>query len=135
MDVESRDQNSKEKHFKHSEVEMERERHKHKEEYATELAAAPGLMRQKELNSPEDDRPHEHIKSADQVEEESPSRTIGWVSMTLAIISLFFFPVWLGVSAIVLGIIAYVRGTRALGAWSVVIGGISALSYIVLIPG
>lgn len=108
-------------------------REEHGEEFAAELAAAPPVLnRTRELHNPEEDRPYE--RSAARVEEEAPSRSLGWVALVSAIISLFVLPVFLGITAIALGVIAYMRGTRGLGAWSVVIGGISVLAYVVLIP-
>lgn len=130
MDEETRAHRSKEQLLRESGASENRDRHD--EEFAADFAAGPGMISRKELHQPEDDRPHEYGVSRN--EEERPSRTFGWTALTLAIISLFVLPVFLGVSAIVLGIIAYMRGTRALGAWSVIIGGISILSYVVLIP-
>jgi hypothetical protein len=130
MDEETRSRRSKEQLLRESGASGERERHE--EEFAADFAPAPGMLSRRELHLPEEDRPHE--SGVSRTEEESPSRTFGWTALTLAIISLFVMPVFLGISAIVLGIIAYMRGTRGLGAWSIVIGGISILSYVVLIP-
>ncbi|MDF2670772.1 MAG: hypothetical protein K0R67_3078 [Paenibacillus sp.] len=134
MDVRSEEHHSQQKANHSESSEKKLHENDHKEEYAAELAAVPGLMKRKELDFPENDRPDERSAAYEQSEEQAPSRTLGWLAMTLALLSLFLLPVWLGGGAIVLGIIAYTRGTKGLGAWSVIIGGISALSYIVLIP-
>lgn len=61
-------------------------------------------------------------------------RMIGWFALALSILSLFAYPVLLGTTGVIMGIIAYAQGRRALGVWSVLIGGLSLLSYFVLVP-
>lgn len=109
-----------------------------KEEYASEVAPTvvpPVVLGRRALNNPEEDRPDEPVtRSQEGTEVRSGGRAVGWVAFILAIISLFVYPVLMGAGAIVLGIIAYVQGSRALGGWSVVIGGIALISYLVLVP-
>lgn len=62
------------------------------------------------------------------------SGTAGWFSLMLAIFSLFIWPAILGPSAVLFGFISYVQGSRALGIWSIVLGAISFLAYMVLVP-
>lgn len=101
------------------------------EEFATETA-----IMEKEpfrpLNQPEEDRPNET-----RVEPETAvtqNAAMGWLALTLAIASLFFWPAILGPSAAIIGFFALTRGNRALGIWSIVIGLISFMAYIVLVP-
>lgn len=105
------------------------------EEYASEVATAPRGMIQ-----PEEDRPDE----SRQVKASQPMQTakagagagagLGWTAMILALVSLFILPSILGPAAVVLGAFAYARGRKGLGAWSVVIGLISFVSYVLLAP-
>lgn len=59
---------------------------------------------------------------------------MGWLALTIAIASLFMWPAILGPSAAIIGFFALTRGHRALGIWSIVIGLISFMAYIVLVP-
>jgi hypothetical protein len=47
---------------------------------------------------------------------------IGWLSLVLSVIGLFFLPVIMGAAGIIIGIIARRQGARALGAWAIGIG-------------
>lgn len=47
---------------------------------------------------------------------------IGWLSLVLSVIGLFFLPVIMGAAGIIVGIIARRQGARALGAWAIGIG-------------
>ncbi|QYR20118.1 DUF4190 domain-containing protein [Paenibacillus sp. sptzw28] len=58
----------------------------------------------------------------------------GWSALVLAVMSWFIWPVLLGVSAAVVGYIAFRQGARVLGIWSITLGLIAMLSYLVLIP-
>jgi hypothetical protein len=65
---------------------------------------------------------------------ETNSRTLGWISLAMAIASLFVLPQWFGLAGIVLGGAAWMTGSRNLGMWSIVICAISLAAYFVLIP-
>ena len=52
----------------------------------------------------------------------------------LAIASLFVWSAVLGPAAVVLGFIAWARGSRTLGLWSIAIGVVSFFAYFVLVP-
>ena len=54
-------------------------------------------------------------------------QTTGWIALTLAFLSLFVWPAILGPIAVVAGIVAWMRGSRALGIGSIVLGLISFL--------
>jgi hypothetical protein len=123
---------------KADEIEEKRKRRSDKndelfeDEFATEVAPVPMLANQVP------DRPKERDAEAYRSEEGASVRTggqtVGWIGLVLAIASLFIYPVLMGLGAIVLGIIAFVQGSRSLGTWSAVIGGIALLSYYVLVP-
>lgn len=70
------------------------------------------------------------------IQEDAPegSKTFGWIAIVLAIASLFYWPAVLGPAAAVVGVIAYLRGNRALGVWSVVLGLIAVAAAVFLIP-
>lgn len=62
------------------------------------------------------------------------NKTLGWIALIFAIASLFYWPAVLGPAAAIIGVIAYIRGNRALGVWSVAIGLIALLAFLFLIP-
>jgi len=62
------------------------------------------------------------------------NRTLGWISLAMAIASLFVLPQWFGLAGIVLGGAAFLTGSRGLALWSIVIGAISLVTYFVLVP-
>lgn len=110
------------------------------EEYGAELTppAAPLFVnnrtRTDRADVPDHPEPNHDLHAEEGAGVEAGGATIGWIGLVLAIASLFIFPALLGTAGIVLGIIAYVQGSRSLGAWSVIIGGIALLSFVVLVP-
>ncbi|MBD2861765.1 hypothetical protein [Paenibacillus oceani] len=110
------------------------------EEYGAELTppAAPlfvnNRVRADQGDVPDHPEPNRDLHAEEGAGVETGGATIGWIGLVLAIASLFIYPAILGTGGIVLGIIAYVQGSRALGAWSVIIGGIALLSFVVLVP-
>lgn len=87
------------------------------------------------------DRPREENgpdKAVTREDEDSRSRTNGqawgWIGLVVAIAALFIYPVVLGFAGIVLGVIAFVRGSRTLGVWSACIGVVALLAYYVIVP-
>ncbi|GIQ67996.1 DUF308 domain-containing protein [Xylanibacillus composti] len=101
------------------------------EEYAAEVAApAPRV-----LTNPEEERPQEsRTANREQPEQAQQGAGMGWAALILAIASLFLLPQLLGPAAAIVGAIAWTRGSRALGVWSIVIGLISLVSYFILVP-
>ncbi len=61
-------------------------------------------------------------------------QTTGWIALALAFLSLFVWPAILGPIAVVAGIVAWMRGSRALGIGSIVLGLISFLVSLFLLP-
>jgi len=61
-------------------------------------------------------------------------RTLGWIGLILAVASLFIMPAILGPAAAVIGFVAYVRGSRALGVWAVALGLLALLAFLFLVP-
>jgi hypothetical protein len=88
----------------------------HDEEYATELAEPMG-----------------QLSEFDGIAEPI-NRTWGWSALVVSILSLFILPVIFGSAGVVLGIIAYFRGNRMLGGWSIAISLISIFTSLVLVP-
>jgi hypothetical protein len=64
----------------------------------------------------------------------APPRTFGYFAIIVAILSLFVWPVMFGPAAAILGFIAYMRGSKALGAWSIVLGILAIAAYFILLP-
>ncbi|HEX7056959.1 MAG TPA: hypothetical protein VF260_07150 [Bacilli bacterium] len=62
------------------------------------------------------------------------SATLGWVALILAVAALFVWPAVLGPAGAVVGFFAYMRGSRALGVWSIAIGLIAFIAYVVITP-
>ncbi|WP_052339148.1 hypothetical protein [Gorillibacterium massiliense] len=58
----------------------------------------------------------------------------GWVALALAVISLFAYPGVFGSAAVLIGLYAFVRGSRSLGGWAMVIGVIALVAYWVFAP-
>jgi hypothetical protein len=102
------------------------------EEFAAEAAVpeAPG----RRLNQPEDERPASSPMFTQSGNAGANNKTWGWVALIMAIASLFIWPAVLGPAAAVIGFVAMMRGNRALGIWSIVIGLIAFVAYIALVP-
>lgn len=58
----------------------------------------------------------------------------GWIAFALSIISFFIMPIILGVAAIIVGFIARVRDAEWLGSTAIVIGIISILLRLFIMP-
>ncbi|WP_127582695.1 hypothetical protein [Paenibacillus koleovorans] len=101
---------------------------RHNEEFATDFAPEPVWMARRHAETADEDGYSTSSSS------QSGSRTWGWVALACSLLALFVWPVWLGGAAVVLGLIAFMRGARALGGWSILIGGIAILAFVVLIP-
>jgi hypothetical protein len=99
-------------------------------EFAAEVAAPPAAAENPKLDR-EANRKQDDI---DVDATETGDRMVGWLALALSILSLFAYPVLLGTTGVILGIVAYAQGRRALGVWSILIGGLSLLSYFVLVP-
>ncbi|MDQ0058343.1 hypothetical protein [Paenibacillus harenae] len=59
---------------------------------------------------------------------------LGWVALVFGIASWFLWPVLLGATSAVLGFIAYRQGARGLGGWSMAIGLLAVVMYLVIVP-
>jgi hypothetical protein len=86
----------------------------HDEEYATELAE-PSIV---------------SAKSDTGI----VSRAWGWSALVVSILSLFVSPVFFGPAGVILGIIAFFRGNRSLGGWSMAISLVSIFTSFILVP-
>ncbi|MDP5273113.1 hypothetical protein [Chengkuizengella axinellae] len=58
--------------------------------------------------------------------------TLGIISLVFALASWFIYPLVLGPAAAVFGFIAWYQGSRTLGGWSIALGVIAFLAYMVL---
>lgn len=74
------------------------------------------------------------IKHNEGEESLADGRGMGIFALVLSIISLFVWPAVLGPASVLLGFMAWGRGNRGLGIWSIVIGLVSFLAYIVFLP-
>jgi hypothetical protein len=93
------------------------------EEFAAELAVPSVSGPVTEKNSERSTKPAELKRS----------KTIGYVALFLALLSMFIYPVILGPAAIILGFMAYRGGKRGLGTWSVALGLLSFAAYFLLL--
>jgi hypothetical protein len=98
-----------------------------KEEYAAEIAPHPS-------NLEKSYRQTEVMDSEKPAQAISRSRGIGYTAILLALVSLFAWPAFLGPIASVLGYFAYKGGSKALGAWSIILGLISLTAYVLWLP-
>jgi hypothetical protein len=95
------------------------------EEFAAETAPAPrGAIPAKD-----------EVRDADSDDVTMADKPyVGWFALALAIASLFVWPAVLGPAGAVLGLAAWVQGSRGLGIGAIILGVISFLSYLVLVP-
>lgn len=113
-------------------------------EFASELAPSPGyrpayVPKQEIRHKERSDSffTNSNIATPNDGQEtpvRSRSSAIGWIAIVLAVASLFYWPIVLGPAAAVMGVIAYFQGNRSLGVWSVVLGLLSLLAFLFLIP-
>ena len=101
------------------------------EEYGAEIAPTASTAIS---NVPDVEADKVDSREQEGVKERTGGQTVGWIGLVLAIASMFIYPALLGTTAVVLGIISYVQGSRGLGGWSAVIGGIVLIAYFVLVP-
>lgn len=101
---------------------------KFREELATEVAPVrPRLVQ----NRIEEDRDFPDPAEKDRTK---AGTGLGMTALILSILSLLFMPVLLAGAGIVIGIIAFMQGSRGLGLWSIGIGAISLLNYYFFAP-
>ncbi|MFC5450223.1 hypothetical protein [Paenibacillus aestuarii] len=117
----------------------------HNEEYAAEIAV-PAPVRKityaEQYRSAKMNKTAAAVESAAVSDEEvdemvdavTRSKAIGYVALFVALASLFVWPVLLGASGIVLGIIAFFYGNKALGSWSIGLGLVAIAAYYFLLP-
>lgn len=69
-----------------------------------------------------------------RVEREEGGKGIGVTALILSILSLFFWPIILGIVGIVMGFMARRRGAITLGSWAISLGAISIIIGIFIAP-
>lgn len=94
-------------------------------EFATELSTPYAIGHEKMDRSVEVDENRKTLADA---------RGLGWIGLAVAVASLFIWPAILGTIAAIIGVIAYIRGSKAMGAWTVVIGLVSLIAFFFLVP-
>ncbi|MCI3919718.1 hypothetical protein MO973_05665 [Paenibacillus sp. TRM 82003] len=87
------------------------------EEFAAEFASAPATGGTRSSSNEEEAEP-------------LPGATIGFAAIILAVLSFFVYPSVLGPASAVIGFMAFVKGRRALGVWSIALGIISFVSFL-----
>lgn len=106
------------------------------EQQNEEARYAPGLdsdpVGQEEFSSEIADVANNEIEQTENStfgnDADTGDQTTGWIALALAFLSLFVWPAILGPIAVVAGIVAWMRGSRALGIGSIVLGLISFLA-------
>lgn len=109
------------------------EREQHREEYAAEVAPMPVTSRPEPQRS-QRAQDQQGAGSAAGSKSASGSKTAGYIGLGLGIASLFMFSLLLGPAAAVIGFYAYSQGQKTLGAWSIGLGLLSAVSQLLMIP-
>ncbi|PZD93919.1 hypothetical protein DNH61_20705 [Paenibacillus sambharensis] len=105
------------------------------EEMAADFAVTPGMVAAPPLTARGADREPlqtDELQVMDTAR--SGARALGTFALVFAIAALFIWPLLLGLTAAVLGYMAYRQGSRALGVWSITIGLLAAAAYLVFIP-
>ncbi|MBH5318110.1 hypothetical protein I6N90_09850 [Paenibacillus sp. GSMTC-2017] len=70
----------------------------------------------------------------EDVDVNTSSSTLGYVSLIFAIASWFIWPVLMGATAAVLGYLAYRQGSQGLGGWAITIGLIAVALNVIIVP-
>ncbi|NDI33700.1 DUF4190 domain-containing protein [Chengkuizengella sediminis] len=95
------------------------------EEYAEEYAPFNVANFNRERN--------ETIQSdVEEARDIGANTTLGIISLVFALASWFIYPLILGPAAAVFGFVAWYQGSRTLGGWSIALGVIAFLAYMVL---
>ncbi|MBD0379131.1 hypothetical protein [Paenibacillus sedimenti] len=112
-----------------------------KEEYAAEITAPVRKItyadqyrsaKTKETASRTQEVGDEEV--AELVDSVRSNKAVGYIALFVALASLFVWPVLLGISGMILGVIAFFFGNRALGSWSIALGLVAVAAYFLLVP-
>ncbi|MBT2645962.1 DUF4190 domain-containing protein [Bacillus sp. ISL-34] len=98
---------------------------RYQEETSAEISTPPQRIR-----AYKDDEPAGADGSGDVA---SRGKAIGVIALIISILSLFMMPFILGIVGIIVGIVARSRGSN-LGTWAIVIGAISIIVGIFILP-
>lgn len=123
--------NATKERFQRNQLRIESGMNTH-EEYAAEIAVPQArIIRDYGTNAGSSVSDEE---VAELVEAVTRNKAVGYVAIFVALASLFVWPVLLGISGIILGVIAFVMGNKGLGSWSVALGVIAVAAYFLLVP-
>ncbi len=101
---------------------------KFREELATEVAPVrPRLIRNRLKDNRDFPDPVEKPRT-------NIGGGLGMTALVLSILSLLFLPITLGSAGIIIGLIAFMRGSKGLGLWAVGIGALSLLNQFFFAP-
>lgn len=115
------------KDFKDDEIDDLFEEDRFREETGTEIAPGRNEV------FPENRRDEYEVRK--DVDDAREGTGWGITALVMSILSLLsIMPVTLGIAAIVVGIIAYNRGSRGLAIWSMVIAAISLINQFFIAP-
>jgi hypothetical protein len=103
------------------------------EEFAAETVPVESIPAGKS-NPAAENRPAAENEPKQKVREDTDTSITGWAALAIAIASLFVFPFILAPASVVLGFMAWYQGSRALAAWSIIIGAVSFFAYLVIVP-
>lgn len=103
------------------------------EEMSADFAVGtPGAFNERDRVASQD---HQYAAADDEGSDvRSGGYALAWVALVFAIASWFVWPVLLGATSAVLGFIAYRQGARGLGGWSMAIGLLAVIMYLVIVP-
>jgi len=100
------------------------ERNEYREETAADFAAPkPRSNRARQTNEP-------YAIAGD----ETGGRGLGITALIVSILSLFIWPVLMGIAGIIIGFIARGKGAKSLGTWAIIIGALSIVIGIFILP-
>lgn len=66
--------------------------------------------------------------------DETGGRGIGITALIVSILSLFILPLLMGIAGIIIGVIARRKGAKSLGTWAIMIGALSIVIGIFILP-
>jgi|GEM_PF-583084 len=102
--------------------------------YETAAEIATPLRRPQTANRTTQADNRTYQKAEEPARENNPGGGLGMVGLGLSILSLFLLPYLIAPVGIILGYLAFRRGARTMGIWSMVIGAAAILGAMVFYP-
>ncbi|WP_096201277.1 DUF4190 domain-containing protein [Bacillus sp. FJAT-45350] len=128
-DFNQRDERSLELEDSERDENQELRAEEYQEETAAEVAPMNGFVGSRPFADDERDATEEA-----NVDDATAGKGVGTFALVLSILSLFFLPVLLGASGIIVGFISRRNGATGLGNWAIGIGAVSIILTVFFSP-